>query len=58
MHIFKLKSAENDRPWAIYIQATLESHNIWDIITGTKVVPSIPSTAATEATQATYTLFI
>ena len=58
MRISKLKGAENYRPWAIYIQAALESRNVWDIVTGTKVVPSVLSAAATEATQATYTLSV
>ena len=58
MRISKLKDTENYRLWVIYVQAALESRNVWDIVTDTKLVPSVASAAATEAIQATYTLFV
>ena len=54
----KLKGAENYRPWAMYIQAALESRNVWNIVIGTKVVPFISPATVTEATQADYTLSV
>ena len=58
MYIPKLKGTKNYQPWTIYVQAVLESRNIWDILTGTKIVLSVPPATATEATQANYTLSV
>lgn len=42
MRISKLKGAKNYWPWAIYVQAALESKNIWEIIVATKATPTKP----------------
>lgn len=58
IRIAKFKDTEKYRPQAIYVQATRESLNIWNIVAGTKLVPSAPSSSATKANQATYTLTV
>lgn len=39
IRISKLKRVENYRPWAIYVQATLKSRRVWDIILSIQVAP-------------------
>ena len=58
MRIPKLKDAKNYRLWAIYVQAMLESQNVWEIVTGAKVVSNTPKVSASEALKALYTSFI
>lgn len=58
-HLYpKLKDAENYRPWAIYVQAILETGNVWNIVIGTKIILSTPSSFAIEATQVNFTLSV
>ncbi len=40
IRILKLKGAENYRPWAIYVKATLESKGTWDIFGATRAIPA------------------
>ncbi len=58
IQIPKLKDAKNYRPWAIYVQAALESRNIWEIVTGAKVVSTVSAVSASEAIKALYTSFV
>lgn len=46
MRIPKLKGAENYRPWAIYVQAALESRNVRDIVVTIKAAPTQPEESA------------
>ncbi len=55
MQIPKLKGTENYRLWAIYVQAALESQNVWEIVTGAKVIPIVLAVSASEALKALYT---
>lgn len=58
MRIPKLKGAESYRPWVIHVQAALESRNVWEMVTGAKVAPTIPKVSASEALKDPYTSFV
>ncbi len=47
IRIPKLKSAKNYRPWAICVQAALESKAMWEIVDGTTEIPMLPAINAT-----------
>ncbi len=58
IQISKLKGAQNFHIWAVYVQATLESRNVWKIVTGAKVVPIVPTVCVFKTIKALYTSFI
>lgn len=57
MRIPKLEDAENYQPWAISVQAALESRNVCEIVTGTKVALPLPEASASKNLQDDYELY-
>ncbi len=58
IRIPKLRRAENDRPWSIYVQATLESKGCWDIVIGTRKTPATPGTDTTDLVKKEHSEYI
>ncbi len=54
IRIPKLKEAENYRPRAIYVQATLESRGVWNIVRGTQVAPATPESNSEKLNKDAY----
>ncbi len=54
IRIPKLKRAENYRPWAIYVQAALESRGVWYIVLGTQVTPVAPESNSEKSIKDAY----
>lgn len=55
MQIPKHKRIENYWPLAIYLQAALESWNVWNIVVTTKVTPNQPDMSADKELKDEYT---
>ncbi len=54
IRIPKLKGAENYRPWAIYVQAALESRGVQDNVLGTQVAPAAPESNSEKSIKDAY----
>ena len=58
IHILKLKRAENYPSWAINDQASIESKEIWDIISGTYVATVEPKSDSEKLIKDVYLVYL